>query len=649
MRDHRSLPRVPAAPARDGDRRAARAEPLPRRDRARDLLVALVRAPRAERHAVAATGAVRRCGARDRRARAGDPRPARAAQLDHADPRPGDVDGGTVILARRLALVPRARRPAADCRLGADGRGRPDDRAHRVVDRDLPGTRDLRRRARVQPARRRPARRPRPAERQRDGAAARSRTSRSTSSARAGSSRTRCAASSLELAAGEALGVVGETGCGKTLTGLSVLRMLPDNARGTRDGSLRRPRPARARARRELRRAPRQRDLDGLPEPGDELQPGVHDRRPDPAGRASATSAWAAGRRGDASCGTLADVELPDPERTMRFYPHELSGGMLQRAMIAMAILCHPRLLIADEPTTALDVTIAEQILRLLRPLQREQRLRRLLHQPRPRARRRLLRPRGGALRRTGRRARGRRRSCSAAPRHPYTRALLGSLPKNAAPGALLPTVRRQRPDRARDAAGLRLRAEMSARRAGVHRGAPAARGRRGRSQCRLLSLGARGMTALLELQALVKEFPPRRRGESVRARGRRGRPRAARGRRRRHRRRVGSGKTTVGRCVLGLTPPTTGSIVYDGEALVAAKGRLRREIQLVFQHPVAALDPRMTAGQSVAEPLRTHRVATRSCAPGTGRRAARPRWASRRRSRAATRTSCRAASASAS
>jgi oligopeptide/dipeptide ABC transporter ATP-binding protein len=118
-------------------------------------------------------------------------------------------------------------------------------------------------------------------------------------------------------------------------------------------------------------------------------------------------------------------------------------------------------------------------------------------------------------------------------------------------------------------------------------------------------------MTPLLELRSLVKEFPPRRRGSpSVRAvdgvdlelasGGSLGIVGES-----------GSGKTTVGRCVLGLTAPTSGAIVYDGQALGAAARRVRREVQLVFQHPVAALDPRLTARQSVAEPLRTHRVAT--------------------------------------
>ena len=109
-------------------------------------------------------------------------------------------------------------------------------------------------------------------------------------------------------------------------------------------------------------------------------------------------------------------------------------------------------------------------------------------------------------------------------------------------------------------------------------------------------------MTALLEVRSLVKEFPPRRRGEapvravdgvdldvpSGTAVGLVGES--------------GSGKTTVGRCILGLTRPTTGRISFDGESL-------HREVGIVFQHPVAALDPRLTVASSVAEPLRTHRI----------------------------------------
>ena len=174
----------------------------------------------------------------------------------------------------------------------------------------------------------------------------------------------------LELATGEALGVVGETGCGKTVTGLSILRMLPATARTSGrivfDG-------------REVLALPEDelRDLRGrrismvFQSPATSFNPVF------PLGRQLqhvAERHLGIGRRASERLVVerLREVELPDPERTMRLYPHELSGGMLQRAMIAMAILCRPSLLIADEPTTALDVTLAEQILRLLRSLQRE-------------------------------------------------------------------------------------------------------------------------------------------------------------------------------------------------------------------------------------------------------------------------------------
>ena len=140
----------------------------------------------------------------------------------------------------------------------------------------------------------------------------------------------------------------------------------------------------------------------------------------------------------------------------MRFYPHELSGGMLQRAMIAMAIICQPSLLIADEPTTALDVTIAQQILRLLRRLQREQGFGVFFISHDLDLVERLLRPDRGALRRSRRRDGARPRSCSAAPRHPYTRALLEALPGRAEPGASLPTVPGAVPGDARRRSGMR-------------------------------------------------------------------------------------------------------------------------------------------------------------------------------------------------
>jgi len=230
----------------------------------------------------------------------------------------------------------------------------------------------------------------------------------------------------------------GETGCGKTLTGLAVLRMLPENAtasgRVSFDGQ-----EMLELSDRELRSIRGRQISMVFQSPGTSFNPvftvgyqiGLVAERHLGVGRKEGQVLVAE---------TLHAVGLPNPESVMRFYPHELSGGMLQRAMIAMAIICRPSLLIADEPTTALDVTIAQQILRLLRRLQREQgfgvffishdldlvsdfcdRIAVLY---------------AGRVVEIGATA-----ELLGQPRHPYTRALLEALPGRARPGAPLPTV----------------------------------------------------------------------------------------------------------------------------------------------------------------------------------------------------------------
>ncbi len=174
---------------------------------------------------------------------------------------------------------------------------------------------------------------------------------------------------SLEVGRGEILGVVGETGCGKTLTGLSILGLLPATAKVS-SGSIRLDGE----------------ELLGLPErslrqvrgagvgmvfqnPASAFNPVFSigwQMRATLAAHESLSKEDATTRIRE----TLAEVGLPEADRVLRSYPHQLSGGMLQRAMIASALLCRPRLLIADEPTTALDVTIEAQILRLIRSLQ---------------------------------------------------------------------------------------------------------------------------------------------------------------------------------------------------------------------------------------------------------------------------------------
>ena len=171
---------------------------------------------------------------------------------------------------------------------------------------------------------------------------------------------------------GEVVGLVGETGCGKTLTGLSILGLLPPSASITRGSIEFEGRPMTGLGDEALRRIRGNRISMVFQNPATAFNPvftvGSQIR--------SVLAAHGQLSRADAEsriAEVLHDVGLGETDRVLRSYPHQLSGGMLQRAMIAMALVSRPALLIADEPTTALDVTIAAQILRLLRRLQEEQ------------------------------------------------------------------------------------------------------------------------------------------------------------------------------------------------------------------------------------------------------------------------------------
>jgi oligopeptide/dipeptide ABC transporter ATP-binding protein len=178
---------------------------------------------------------------------------------------------------------------------------------------------------------------------------------------------------SFELAAGETLGIVGESGCGKTVMSLSILRLIPEPPGHILPGSFIEfeGRNLLTLPPRELRAVRGNRIAMVFQEPMTSLNPVL------PIGAQVAEAALVHQKlsRADARKRTidlLRLVGIPDPETRIDDYPHQLSGGMRQRVMIAMALICHPQILIADEPTTALDVTIQAQILDLLRRLRRE-------------------------------------------------------------------------------------------------------------------------------------------------------------------------------------------------------------------------------------------------------------------------------------
>ena len=238
---------------------------------------------------------------------------------------------------------------------------------------------------------------------------------------------------SLRVMPGEIVGVVGESGSGKSVTAMAALRLLPPGGYRVTGGSLRlcgedvlaaseaRMRQWRGRRAAMIFQEPMT-ALNPTRRIGDQLT-GVlraHHR----LGRREAVERAAA---------LLRDMMIPDPARTLRAYPFELSGGMRQRVMAAMAFSCDPALLIADEPTTALDVTVQRQVLQLLRH----------------RARERVYVMYAGTVGEQGPTARVLR-----APRHPYTRGLLDGLPERAAPGADLASIPGRVPDMRRPPQG---------------------------------------------------------------------------------------------------------------------------------------------------------------------------------------------------
>jgi peptide/nickel transport system ATP-binding protein len=173
---------------------------------------------------------------------------------------------------------------------------------------------------------------------------------------------------SFSVTPGERVGIVGESGCGKTVTGLSLLRLLPPRSARLSGQILFEGRDLATLSAREMR-AVRGREIAMIfQEPMSALDPVF--TVGDQISEAYRTH-FAVGRREgrERAIAALADVGIPAPERRCDEYPHQLSGGMRQRVMIAMALICEPKLLIADEPTTALDVTVQSQITDLLRRL----------------------------------------------------------------------------------------------------------------------------------------------------------------------------------------------------------------------------------------------------------------------------------------
>jgi len=365
---------------------------------------------------------------------------------------------------------------------------------------------------------------------------------------------------SLDVHAGETVCVVGESGSGKSVTSLAVMGLLPQGILRISAGSVRVEGEDVATAtQRRLREMRATRMAMVFQEPMTALNP-VHTvgKQVDEVLRLHRKGMSAAERRAKV-LDMFQSVHLPDIERIYDAYPHQLSGGQRQRIVIAMALILEPKLLIADEPTTALDVTTQKQILSLIKELQ-------VKHQTAVLfithdfgvvaeiADRIVVMNRGDLI------ESGTRHEILAEPKQSYTRRLVSSVP------SLVPS-RRDAPA-----------------------GAPVLHvkglGRTYAGKSSLFSRKAsQGVIAATDVNLTL------RKGEILGIVGE-----------------SGSGKSTVARCIVRLIEPTAGHMMMGGEDLSTLSGSalrpVRRRIQIVFQDPYRSLNPRRTVGESIIEGL---------------------------------------------
>ena len=397
---------------------------------------------------------------------------------------------------------------------------------------------------------------------------------------------------------GETMAIVGESGSGKTVTSLAILQLLPSSPAKYSSGQIL---------------------FSENGEQYDNLLHLSHDELKNIRGNkigmvfqepmSSLNPAFSCGHqlmeailthkkisRQEAKKQTLqwfANVKLPDPEKIFYRYPHQLSGGQKQRVMIAMAMCCQPSLLICDEPTTALDVTVQKTVLQLIKELQHQHNIGII-----------FITHDLGIVAEVADKAvvmyRGEIVEQNVVieifnnPKHPYTKALIACRPVNHRPGERLPIVS--------DFMGTSMEKSKTIIPRADSKSSPTA---------------TLQTSKLLEVQHLSVWFPSKKnvfgtpleyvkavddvsfevyKGETLGLVGE-----------------SGCGKTTLGRALLRLIEPTAGRIVYNNTDLTAKKKQdlksFRKQMQIVFQDPYSSLNPRISVGSAIAEPMHVHHI----------------------------------------
>ena len=448
---------------------------------------------------------------------------------------------------------------------------------------------------------------------------------------------------SFSLRRSETLAIVGESGCGKSMAALSVIRLVPEPPGRIVAGSVTLDGRDLLKLDEDAMRNVRGNELSMIfQEPMTSLNPvlTIGEQIAEAIRLHQDLSPSAVRER---VVEMLKRVRIPEARQRAGEYPHQLSGGMRQRVMIAMALACNPKVLIADEPTTALDVTIQAQILKLMQDLARDLNIALV-----------VITHNLGIVARYADRVnvmyaarlaeQGAAEAVFAKPLHPYTAGLLRSVPRLDQPrGLRLETIDGAPPDLLAPPPGCRFAPRCAGRQPACelslpamlevtagrysaclraqemeHKG-PAALGLQAAAHSAAVVkpvnrerplLSVRGLKTYFDVSTGLKTFAANKaevravddlsfdvfKGETVGLVGE-----------------SGCGKTTVGRTLLRLENSTAGSISFDNADVTHARGdalkTYRRKIQVIFQDPFSSLNPRMTIGDSIAEPLLVYKL----------------------------------------
>jgi peptide/nickel transport system ATP-binding protein len=389
---------------------------------------------------------------------------------------------------------------------------------------------------------------------------------------------------SFDIPTNTTVALVGESGSGKTVSAMAILKLLPENA-------IIAPQSRVLYGGRDLLKASmgemqaiRGKDISVIfQEPMTSLNPVF------PVGEQIGESlrlhmGMSARQARARAIELLNEVGIPNPQLRVNSYPHEMSGGQQQRVMIAMAIACEPRLLIADEPTTALDVTIQKQILDLIASLQVKHNMSVLF----------ITHDLGvvgdiadsvvvmqnGVIQ-----EQGPVKAIFEHPQHPYTKALLACRPRLDRRPKRLPVID--------DFIKGTAHAKLEERPRGTTPADPIILEVKALNKTFFLKEGLFGKRAIPAVKNVSFQLP---RGKTLGLVGE-----------------SGSGKTTVGLTLMRLHDATSGEVLFEGKDLLLLSERemmaYRRRIQIIFQNPYASLNPRMTVGQILVEPMKIHSI----------------------------------------